>query len=91
MLAPAWMIGLRYGVGVRIVNLDPHDSKEVMLEKFQAAMTPKTRLIFISHIQYSTGVRMPTPELARMAHENGAEILLGRRANRRTHRAGYGR
>ena len=76
VLAPAWMIGLRYGVGVRIVNLDPHDSKEVMLEKFQAAMTPKTRLIFISHIQYSTGVRMPTPELARMAHENGAEILL---------------
>lgn len=76
VLAPAWMIGLRYGVNVRIVNLDPHDSEETILEKFQAMVGPKTRLIFISHIQYSTGLRMPAPQLARMAHENGAEILL---------------
>ena len=76
VLAPAWMIGLRYGVKVRIVALDPHDPADVILEKFQAVMSPRTRLIFISHIQYSTGMRMPAPELARMAHENGAEILL---------------
>ena len=76
VLAPAWMIGLRYGVNVRIVNLDPHDSEETILEKFGAVVSPKTRLIFISHIQYSTGMRMPARELARMAHENGAEILL---------------
>ncbi len=76
VLAPAWMIGLRYGVNVRIVNLDPHDSEETILEKFAAVVGPKTRLIFISHIQYSTGMRMPAPQLARMAHENGAEILL---------------
>ncbi len=76
VLAPAWMIGLRHGVAVRIVELDPHDPADVILEKFRAAMTPRTRLIFVSHIQYSTGMRMPAPELARMAHENGAEILL---------------
>ena len=76
VLAPAWMIGLRYGVNVRIVNLDPHDSEEAILEKFGAVVGPKTRLIFISHIQYSTGMRMPARELARIAHENGAEILL---------------
>lgn len=76
VLAPAWMIGLRYGATVRIVMLDPHDPADVILEKFQAVMSPRTRLIFISHIQYSTGLRMPAAELARMAHENGAEILL---------------
>lgn len=76
VLAPAWMIGLRYGVNVRIVVLDPHDPADVILEKFQAVVSPRTRLIFISHIQYSTGLRMPAPELARMAHANGAEILL---------------
>ena len=76
VLAPAWMIGLRYGVKVRIVALDPHDPADVILEKFQAVVSPRTRLIFISHIQYSTGLRMPAAELARMAHENGAEILL---------------
>ena len=76
VLAPAWMIGIRYGVPVRIVALDPHDDGETILEKFRATVTERTRLIFISHIQYSTGLRMPARELAQLAHENGAEILL---------------
>ena len=76
VLAPAWMIGVRYGVAVRIVDLDPHDSEEVILEKFSKVVSARTRLIFVSHIQYSTGLRMPARELARMAHDNGAEILL---------------
>ena len=76
VLAPAWMIGVRYGVTVRIVDLDPHDSEEVILEKFSKVVSARTRLIFVSHIQYSTGLRMPGRELARMAHDNGAEILL---------------
>ena len=76
VLAPAWMIRLRYGVTVRIVDLDPHDSEGTILEKFQATVSARTRLIFISHIQYSTGLPMPARRLARLAHDNGAEILL---------------
>ncbi len=76
VLAPCWMIGQRYGVKVQVVMLDPHDSKETILEKFQAAITPNTRLIFISHVEYSTGMLMPAAELCRMAHDHGALILL---------------
>ena len=76
VLGPAWMIAERYGARVQVVMLDPHDSKETILEKFQGAMTPRTRLLFISHIQYSTGMRMPAAELADMAHDHGAQILL---------------
>ena len=76
VLAPSFMIAERYGVKVQMVMLDALDSKETILEKFQDAVTPRTRLIFISHIQYSTGMRMPAVELCQLAHDNGALIML---------------
>ena len=68
--------GQRHGLKVRVVDLDPHDSRETILSKFEAAFTPRTRLLFVSHVEYSTGLRMPAPELTQLAHERGAMIML---------------
>ena len=76
VMGPSLMIGHRYGVKVRVVNLDPHDPKETILTKFEAAFTPRTKLLFVSHVEYSTGIRLPAPELAQLAHDKGALILL---------------
>ena len=76
VLAPSWHIAHRYGTNVRVVNLDPHDSHDTIVGKFAAALTARTRLIFVSHIEYSTGLRMPVAELCRLAHANDAEIML---------------
>ena len=76
VLAPSWHIAHRYGVNVQVLTLDPHDSHEAIVAKFEAAMTGRTRLIFVSHIEYSTGLRMPAAELCRVAHAHGAEIML---------------
>lgn len=76
VLAPSWHIAHRYGANVRVVNLDPHDSHDTIVGKFAAALTARTRLIFVSHIEYSTGLRMPVAELCRLAHANDAEIML---------------
>ena len=76
VLSPSWHIAHRYGGKVQVVNLDPHDSYDAILSKFEAALSPRTRLIFVSHIEYSTGLRMPAVELCRLAHANGAEIML---------------
>ena len=76
VLAPSWHIAHRYGVNVRVLDVDPHDSHDAIISKFQAAMNERTRLIFVSHIEYSTGLRMPAAELCRVAHANGAEIML---------------
>lgn len=66
----------RHGLKVRVVDLDPQDSRDTILGKFDAAFTPRTRLLFVSHVEYSTGLRMPAPDLARLAHERGAMIML---------------
>ena len=76
VLAPCWFIGKRYGVKVNVVSLDPHDSADTIMEKFEAALSPNTKLIFVSHIQYSTGLRMPAEALARLARHRGVYILL---------------
>ena len=76
VLSPSWHIAHRYGGKVQVVNLDPHDSHDAIVSKFEAAMTQRTRLIFVSHIEYSTGLRMPATELCRVAHAHGAEIML---------------
>ena len=76
VLSPSWHVAHRYGGRVHVVDLDPHDSYDAIVGKFAAAVTNRTRLIFVSHIEYSTGLRMPAVELCRLAHDNGAEIML---------------
>ena len=76
VLAPSYHIAHRYGANVRVLEVEPHDSHDAIVSKFQAALTERTRLIFVSHIQYSTGLRMPAAELCRLAHDRGAQIVL---------------
>ena len=76
VLSPSWHVAHRYGATVRVLDIDPHDSHDAIVGKFEAAMNERTRLIFVSHIEYSTGLRMPAAELCRLAHASGAEIML---------------
>ncbi len=76
VLVPSLLLGERYGVKLRLVDLNPHDSKETILGKFADAFNDRTRLLFVSHVEYSTGLRMPATELAQLAHDRGALIML---------------
>ena len=76
VLLTSLSIAQRHDLKVRVVDLVPHDSRETILGKFDAAFTPRTRMVFVSHVEYSTGLRMPAPELARLAHDRGAYIML---------------
>ncbi|MCH7737596.1 MAG: aminotransferase class V-fold PLP-dependent enzyme [Chloroflexi bacterium] len=76
VIAPAQLIGQRHGVGVKVVDLEVHDSSETIVTKIEAAFTPKTRMVFISHILYSTGRRMPAEAIGRMAKDRGVLLLL---------------
>ena len=76
VLSPSWHVAHRYGAKVQVLDIDPHDSWDAIVAKFEAAMNDRTRLIFVSHIEYSTGLRMPAADLCRVAHTHGAEIML---------------
>jgi isopenicillin-N epimerase len=49
----------------------PIESKEDFVEQFFKGLTAKTKLIFISHITSSTGLRLPVEEIVAKAKEKG--------------------
>ena len=76
VIAPAQLIGQRYGVAVKVVDLEIHDSSEMIVTKIESAFTPKTRMVFMSHILYATGRRMPADEIGRLTKDRGILLML---------------
>jgi isopenicillin-N epimerase len=54
----------------------PLESKEDFISQFLKGVTPKTKLIFISHITSSTGLRLPIEEVSAFAKEKGILIFI---------------
>jgi L-cysteine/cystine lyase len=75
-LVPSYLLRHKFGIGVNIVRLDAQDSPGVVLEKFDAAITPRTRALVVSHICYTTGLMLPLKELHELAHRKGAVVVV---------------
>lgn len=64
----------RLGVSFVAPAYDP--DPEIEAARICAAITPRTRLIYISHVSTRTGRRLPLDQIVRTAHAHGAQILL---------------
>jgi isopenicillin-N epimerase len=69
----AWDVrAARFGFTVKRVSLrNPPESVEEMLKTFQGAFSNKTKVLSITDASNTTGVRLPSKELCRMARERG--------------------
>ncbi len=76
VMVPSLFLQKSHGVKVRIADLHPQDDRETLLSKIEACLSPRTRLVFLSHIQYTCGLRLPVREIADLAHRRGAYLLL---------------
>ncbi len=66
----------RAGIRIKEVPLSPTArSVDEIVGAFAAAITPRTRVISISHTVFITGLIMPLKELSRLAHDKGLLIL----------------
>jgi len=62
----------RYGIKVTEVPIGlPPQSVDEFVESFKKAITPKTKVISVSHTVYISGLISPLKELSEMAHEKG--------------------
>jgi isopenicillin-N epimerase len=62
----------RYGIVVKKVTLPrPVPDAATVLQLFSDAITPRTRVLFFSHITTVTGVVLPAKELAALARSKG--------------------
>lgn len=75
-VVPLYYLRERHGVDLSFVKLTSEDSPQQIVDKIEAAMTPKTRLILVSHISYSFGIKLPLLEINELAHTYGAYVLV---------------
>ncbi len=61
--------------GAEVVHV-PADGAEIALERFEAAIDERTALVSITAVCYRNGARLPVEEIARIAHERGALVVL---------------
>jgi len=64
----------RYGVNVEIVR--PNKQGLFNIADFEKAIDDKTRLVAITHVSNVLGVITPVKEIAKIAHEHDAHLLL---------------
>ncbi len=65
--------------GIKLVWIDlelPMESDEAFLKKYEAAITPKTKLVHITHMINWTGQVQPARKIADLAHSKGCEVLV---------------
>lgn len=67
----------RYGVVNKMISVPNHPSSdEEIVNLYANAITPKTKLILVSHIINITGQILPIRKICDMAHAKGVEVLV---------------
>lgn len=75
LLAPLYQLRARYGVVIRIADLGARAELPV-LKAVADLVTPRTRLIALSHVTWSTGARLNVSEVGALGREHGIPVLI---------------
>ena len=62
--------------GARVVHIEADDAGELPLERFEREIDDDTAIVSVTHVCYRNGARVDVPEIARIAHERGALVVL---------------
>jgi selenocysteine lyase/cysteine desulfurase len=66
-----------YGVIVDKINIPPGENNaELILERIKDNLRKKTKLVSVSHVLSSTGLRMPIAEISSLARANGTLCIV---------------
>lgn len=67
----------RDGIKLNWVDLDlPEEDDDAIVKKFEAAITPQTKIVHITHLINWTGQILPARKIADMAHKYGCEVVV---------------
>ena len=68
---------LRDGLKINYVELDlPAEDADLIVEKYVEQMTPRTKIVHITHIMNWNGQVIPAKRIAEEAHIRGIEVLI---------------
>jgi isopenicillin-N epimerase len=77
-ISPWRLLAKRRGIVVRELKLEPvfAEGPEGILKLFEAAMTPRTKVVMFSHITSGLGALLPAHELCEMARSRNALAIV---------------
>ena len=67
---------LRDQLGLVLKAVPISDDGELMMAEYQKMLSPKTKLVAITHTSNALGTVTPAAEIVKMAHSVGAKVLL---------------
>ncbi|QEC67788.1 aminotransferase class V-fold PLP-dependent enzyme [Panacibacter ginsenosidivorans] len=68
--------GMRDGIVYNQLSFDfPIENDETIVTAYEKAITPKTKIIHVTHIINWVGQIMPVKKIAQMAHAHGIEVI----------------
>jgi len=73
-IVPWQIVGQQTGATLSVVPID--DRGEVSLEDLTARITPRTRLVAVSHVSNALGTVNPVKEIIRIAHDRRVPVLV---------------
>jgi L-cysteine/cystine lyase len=74
-LIPLYQLHRRYGVTIKFADATSGEPDGV-LAAMESAISPGVKLVVLSHVAYGTGALLPLREVAALAHERGALVLV---------------
>lgn len=73
-LVPWQIITNKIGAVIKYVQLT--DTEEFNLEQFKSLLSDKTKLVSVVHVSNSLGCINPVEEITKLAHQQGAKVLI---------------
>ena len=73
-IVPWQLLCGRTGATLKVVPID--DRGDLVMEEFARLLTPKTRMVAVSHLSNALGTVNPVVEIAAMAKSAGATVLI---------------
>ena len=70
-----WQL-LRDRIGIRLVVASIDATAGLDLAGFEAALSPRTRLVAMTHVANATGALVPVERIVQLAHRHGARVLI---------------
>ena len=73
-IVPWQMLCEETGANLRVVPID--DSGELLMDEYETMLSPRTKLVSITHVSNALGTILPVAQIVQMAHAHRAPVLL---------------
>ena len=73
-IVPWQMLRDELGIVLRVVPID--ESGELLMDEYERMLSPRTKLVSITHVSNALGTILPVEQIIEMAHSQGVPVML---------------